>query len=125
MKSVNGVDTVDVSLNKGLATMTLKEGNTVTMKQLRDAIAKNGFTTKQSRVTVNGDFRLDGNTPKLKVSGSGEEFQLKFGDGNSLDAPFNKLNGKPVTVEGTISEPSKGSPADVIIVSSITEKTGK
>jgi hypothetical protein len=123
MKSVNGVDTVDVSLNKGLATMTLKAGNTVTMKQLRDAIAKNGFTTKQSRVTVNGAFVLDGNTPKLKVSGSGEEYQLRFGDGNSVD--LNKLDGKTVTLDGTIPEPAKGKPSDTIIVKSVMASTGK
>jgi hypothetical protein len=125
MKSVNGVESVDVSLNKGLATMTLKEGNTVTMKQLRDAIAKNGFTTKQSRVTVTGTFILDANIPKLKVSGSGEMFLLKMGDGNSVDGPMNKLDGKTLTVEGTVPEGANGKLRDAIVVSSITEKTGK
>src|SRR5947207_11584091 len=120
MKNVNGVDSVDVSLNKGLATMTLKEGNTVTMKQLRDAIAKNGFTTKQSRVTVNGTLILEGNTPKLNISGSGEVYQVRLGDGNGLGGHVNKLNGKAVTVEGTIPEGSKDKPADIIIVSSVT-----
>jgi len=42
------------SLNQGLATVTLKIGNTVTMEQLQRAITKNGFTTKQSNVVVTG-----------------------------------------------------------------------
>ena|SRR5437763_187951 len=121
MKNVNGVESVDVSLNKGLATMTLKPGNTVTMKQLRDAIGKNGFTTKQSRVTVDGTVSLDGNNARLKVTGSGEIYQLKFSDAKEIEAH----NGRVVTVEGTIPEASKGKPADTIIVSSVTERTGR
>src|SRR5205085_12060297 len=103
MKNVNGVESVDVSLNKGLATMTLKAGNTVTMKQLRDAIGKNGFTTKQSRVTVDGTLTMDGGNVSLKVSGSGEVYQLKFSDPKQIEAH----NGKAVTVEGTIPEQAK------------------
>jgi copper chaperone CopZ len=56
LKSVNGVDSVDVSLNKGLATVTLKDGNTVTIKQLQAAIVRNGYSTKQSLVTAIGQL---------------------------------------------------------------------
>jgi copper chaperone CopZ len=50
--SVNGVASVDVSLDKGLAAVKLKPGNSVTLKQLQGAITKNGFTIKQSRLTA-------------------------------------------------------------------------
>jgi copper chaperone CopZ len=50
--SVNGVASVDVSLDKALAAVKLKPGNSVTLKQLQGAITKNGLTIKQSRLTA-------------------------------------------------------------------------
>jgi copper chaperone CopZ len=46
LKSVSGVDSVDVSLAKGLAAVKMKPGNTTTLAQLQHAITKNGFTMK-------------------------------------------------------------------------------
>ena len=54
LKSVAGVDSVDVSLEKGLAVVKMKPGNTATLKQLNEAITKNGFTMKDSTATVVG-----------------------------------------------------------------------
>src|SRR3954469_25796988 len=110
MKSINGVDSVDVSLNKGLATMTFKPGNNVTMKQLRDAIARNGFTTKQSKVVVDGTFSASGGAPKLTISGSGEVFPLTVAE---TGANAEKFEGKNVTIGGTIPEAAKGKPDSI------------
>ena len=60
LKSMNGVDTVDVSLNKGLATVNLKPGNAVTVEQLQHAITKNGFTPRQSDVVATGTLVSQG-----------------------------------------------------------------
>ena len=65
LKSVAGVETVNVSLEKGLASVTLKPGNSASMKQLNDAIAKNGFTMKQSEATIDGQVVQDGGKLKL------------------------------------------------------------
>ena len=67
MKSVAGVDSVDVSLEKGLAAVKMKPGNTATLKQLQDAITKNGFTMKQSKATVAGTILVANGKTKLKV----------------------------------------------------------
>ena len=122
MKNVKGVDTVEVSLNKGLATVTLKEGNTATMKQLREAIAKNGFTTKQSRVVVDGVMISAGGSTSLRVSSSGEVFPLTLDTAKKAQAE--KLNGKTVRVEGTIPEAVKGKVVDSIAAALVTEKKG-
>ena len=66
LKSVSGVDSVVVSLNKGSATVTLNPGNTVTIEQLQHAITKNGFTTKQSTVEVTGTLLTQSSDPKPK-----------------------------------------------------------
>src|ERR1700756_1469120 len=117
MKSVNGVDSVDVSLSKGLATVTLKPGNTVRMKQLLDAVSKNGFTTKQSKVDVNGVLVSDAAGIRLKVSGTDESFTLS-GDPTAMEKARNMV-GKTVVVNGTIPEVPKGKLPETLRLDSI------
>ncbi|MCU1283685.1 MAG: cation transport ATPase [Acidobacteriales bacterium] len=117
MKSVKGVETVEVSLNKGLATMNLKPGNSVAMKQLLEAISKNGFTTKQSKVTANGVIVSESGTLKLKVFGSNDTFTLT-GEPAILDQA-RKLVGKNVLATGTIGEVLKGKSVDSMQLTSI------
>ena len=54
LKKVAGVETVEVSLNKGLATVKLKPGNTVSIPQLWELIHKNGYTPKATIVFLCG-----------------------------------------------------------------------
>jgi copper chaperone CopZ len=121
LKGVNGVDSVDVSLNKGLATVTLKPGNTVTIEQLQHAITKNGFTTKQSTVVVTGTLLSDDHKVTLRVSGSSELFELvpeNHQQANTSD--IKRLSGRAVTVDGIIPETPKGKKPDSIDFRSIT-----
>ena len=106
LKSVPGVDSVDVSLAKGLAAVKLKPGNTATLKQLQTAITKNGFTMKQSAVTAAGTLVVDSGKVQLKVSGSNEMVDL-IPDGQATPIA-DSTNGRPVLVEGVIPETTKG-----------------
>jgi copper chaperone CopZ len=120
LKGVNGVQSVDVSLNKGLATVILKPGNLVTMEELQNAIMKNGFTTKESTVVVTGTLQSNENKLVLRVSGSNEVFNL-IPDGHQANASDTKrLSGKAVTVEGVIPQAPKGKEPDTIDFRSIT-----
>jgi copper chaperone CopZ len=119
LKSVNGVDSVDVSLNKGSATVTLKPGNTVTIEQLQQAITKNGFTTKQSTVAVMGTMLSQSGKVMLRVSGSDEQFDLVPQTPQAQPSDLNSLSGKTVTVEGIIPEVPKGKKPDTIQFHSI------
>jgi copper chaperone CopZ len=112
LKSVPGVDTVNVSLEKGLASVTLKPGNSATLKQLGDAIAKNGFTMKQSEATIAGQVVQDAGKLKLQVTGSNERLEL-VPDANAQPVAAN-LAGKTVEVTGTIPEAAKGKTPEVI-----------
>jgi hypothetical protein len=120
LKSVNGVDLVDVSLNKGLATVTLKDGNTVTIKQLQAAIVRNGYSTKQSLVTAIGQLSLKDNQWILHVSGSNEEFILTP-DGNAKPSDIG-LIGKVVIVVGAMPQLSSGKGLTELHFQSVTEK---
>jgi copper chaperone CopZ len=120
LKSVAGVDSVEVSLEKGLAVVKLKPGNTVTLKQLNDAIAKNGFTMKDSTATVAGSIVIADGKATLLVSGSNERLQLAPQFGAPQDVT--SMVGKRVVVDGRIPEGAKGKTPDTIRYQSITEE---
>lgn len=121
MKSVAGVDSVDVDLEKGVAAVKMKPGNTATLKQLQGAITKNGFTMKQSTATVAGKLVIENGKPRLQVSGSNDVLdlspELKGGPGAE------SMQGKAVVVVGVIPEARKGGAPDSIRYRSITEET--
>jgi copper chaperone CopZ len=117
IQSVSGVASVEVSLENGLASVKLKPGNTVTLKQLQEAITKNGFTMKQSKVVAAGRLIHEGSGSKLLISGSNEVFTLIPESTNT--APIRNTD-NTVVVEGTISEVPKGKTPDSIRYRSLT-----
>jgi copper chaperone CopZ len=119
LKSVSGVDAVDVSLEKGLANVKMKPGNTATFKQLQEAIAKNGFTMKPSNVSVAGKLVMVNGQPQLQVSGSNDVLTLTA---DTKQAEGYRLADKSVLVEGTLNEAAKGKAPDSIRYRSITEE---
>jgi copper chaperone CopZ len=120
LKSVSGVDAVDVSLEKGLANVKMKPGNTATFKQLQDAITKNGFTMKPSNVSVVGKIVVMNGQPQLQVSGSNDLVNLI--PGAPQTANVNAMTNKLVFVEGTLNEAAKGKVPDTIRYRSIVEE---
>lgn len=120
LKAVPGVDNVNVSLEKGLATVTLKPGNAATLKQLQGAIARNGFTMKQSEATMIGKLINSGGRLQLQVSGSNDVLQLVPAGANGPDMTM--MEGKTVKVTGNIPEATKGKLPDTLQVKSIEEQ---
>jgi|ERR1700719_3321855 len=118
--SVNGVASVDVSLEKGLATVKLKPANSVTLKQLQNAITKNGFTMKQSRVTAAGTVIQASGAAKFQISGSNEVLSL-VPESAGVPAPSTNT-GLAVVVEGTIPEIAKGKSPEAIRYRSLTKE---
>lgn len=70
LKRVPGVETVDVSLNKGLATVKLKPGNTVSVLQFWQLLHQKGYTPKATTVSVRGELADGQGQLQLKVSGT-------------------------------------------------------
>jgi hypothetical protein len=112
------VDAVDVSLDKGLASVKMKPGNATTFRQLQEAITKNGFTMKPSNVSVAGKVVMTNGQPQLQVSGSNDVVRLI--PESSQTVKVNELAGKSVLVEGTLNEAEKGKAPDTIHYRSIT-----
>jgi copper chaperone CopZ len=122
LKSVAGVDSVDVSLEKGVAVVKMKLGNTVTLKQLNEAISKNGFTMKDSSAIVTGKVNVTDGKTTLQVSGSNEVLELVPDAGGSSVA---SMVGKSVLINGTIPEAAKGKAPDSIRYRSLEEEQSK
>jgi len=123
LKSVAGVDAVDVSLEKGLAAVKMKPGNTVTLKQLQGAISKNGFTMKQSNAVIAGTVLISDGKAQLRVSGSNDVLQL-IPDSQSMPNAA-VMQGKSLAIAGTIPEAAKGKSPDSLRYRSITEESRK
>ena len=68
LKKVAGVESVDVSLNKGLATVKLKPGNTVTVQQLWQLLHDKGYTPKTTTILGKGEVTNVQRRPALKVA---------------------------------------------------------
>ena len=95
LKKLPGVESVEVSLNKGVAAVKLKPGNTLKPEEFWEAVRKNGFTPKQTTVLVRGDVQGG----KLRVTGTNQLFDLAPDLQNELKA----LAGKTITVQGTLT----------------------
>ena len=123
LKSVAGVETVDVSLEKGLAAVKMKPGNTATLKQLQAAITKNGFTMKTSKAVIAGRVLVSDGKAQLQVSGSNDVVQLVPESQNAANA--SSMQGKSVVVAGAIPEAAKGKSPDSLNYHSLMEEANK
>jgi copper chaperone CopZ len=107
LKKVAGVESVEVSLNKGVATVKLKPGNIVSVPQLWELIHKNGYTPKSTAVSVRGDLAEVNGQVRLKVSGTSDTLTLAVNSKNpAAYSEARKKLGQPVVVQG-VMEPGK------------------
>jgi copper chaperone CopZ len=104
LKKVPGVDSVGVSLNKGLATVKLKPGNTVTVSQLWKLIHDQGYTPKATTVLVRGE--LSSNQAKLQLKPTGTNVVIPLAPDTKKPAAYRQLSnsvGQKVTVRGLLN----------------------
>jgi copper chaperone CopZ len=103
LKKVAGVESVEVSLNKGLATVKLKPGNTVSVPQLWELIHKNGYTPKATTVSVRGELANVNGILRLQVTGTKDTLPLAADPKNAtLYGEASRQIGKTVIVQGVM-----------------------
>jgi len=103
LKKVPGVASVEVSLNKGLATVKLKPGNAVAVPQLWQLLREKGYTPKSTAVSVRGELANVQERLQLTVSGTKDILALVADSKNTAaysEAP--KKLGQSVTVQGVM-----------------------
>ncbi len=104
LKKVAGVASVDVSLNKGLATVKLKPGNTVSVPRLWELLHQKGYTPKATKVLIRGALANVQGRLQLKVSGTNETLALVADPKNA--AAYNeaaKKSGQTVVIRGLMT----------------------
>jgi copper chaperone CopZ len=108
MKKVKGLESVDVSLNKGEALIRLKPGNSVSVEQIRQVVLDNGFTPRDSDVEVVGRVVERDGKPALAVSGLDLVYLLagdRSGRGK-VEELWRHARGKEVVVRGHLPQTS-------------------
>jgi copper chaperone CopZ len=112
LKKVAGVESVDVSLNKGLATVKLKEGNKATVLQLWQLIYEKGYTPKTTVVTVRGLIKAS-EPLQLKIPETNETLILIPDPQNTATyAEVHKKSGQTAIIQGVMT-PGKDLKASV------------
>ena len=113
LKKVPGVESVEVSLNKGLASVKLKPGNSVSVPQLWQLIHEKGYTPKATAVSVRGELATSQGRLHLKVSGT-KDLLMLVSDAKNAAAYGDALKkpGQIVTVQGVMT-PGKDLKASV------------
>ena len=104
LKKVAGVESVEVSLNKGLAAVKLKPGNTVSVPQLWQLLHNQGYTPKATAVSVRGELVNVQGRLQLKVSGTKDTLALAADPGNP--AAYNDVSkklGQTVVLQGVMT----------------------
>jgi NAD-dependent DNA ligase len=108
MKKVDGVKSVNVSLNEGVAVVELRDGNRVTVEQVQQIIKKNGFTPKAVQIVGAGTLVERGGRPALEVSGIDSVYLLvEHPEAKGKLAGTESLIGKSVVITGDLAEPDR------------------
>lgn len=108
MQKIEGVESAKVSLNEGNVKVQLKAGNRVHLKQLRTAVTDQGFSPREATITAVGDVVASGDGLQLRVSGTGDVFEVVEGSGAKLE-PRTGL-----VVTGVVSTPKTDKERDQI-----------
>ena len=122
MKKLEGVETIHISLTKSAAELTLREGNRVTIEQLRTIIKRNGFTPKEAVVTTIGVPARKGGGVVLEVRGQPSTLAIAAGGTPAALKALTEAaaSAAPHVVSGTISQQADG--AEQIVVTSAAPK---
>lgn len=123
LQKLDGVDSVQVSLNDGFALVRFGPASHATVAQVQEAIRKNGFTPKSADVQIRGRVLEDGGRVTLVVPGQPGGFALAdhpLATG-ALAGLRARAAGREVEIHGTVPEPTvKAGAAPAIQVARFT-----
>ncbi len=110
VKKIEGVEAVEVSLNRGVAVIRFRPDNRVTIEQVRRAIRINGFTPKAADVRVTGTVVAREGRFVLEVPGADSAYALKEApESHGAVMQLRAVAGRPLIIEGSVPEtPRRG-----------------
>jgi copper chaperone CopZ len=71
MEKIQGVESVELSLERATADLKLRQGNTLSLDKFRELVKLNGFAAKEAIVTAKGLVVSHNGKPAIEVSGVG------------------------------------------------------
>jgi copper chaperone CopZ len=105
IRKIEGVESVAVSLNEGLADVKLKPGNRLDPGRIRQVARDNGFTPKGAEARVAGKVVERGGKPALAVTGLDLVYVLaEHPDAKGRLSELEKAMGRDVVVSGHLPE---------------------
>jgi copper chaperone CopZ len=116
IKKIEGVKSVEVSLNKGLARVYMKTDNKITLEDLRKAIETRGFTPKEAKVKVKGKVVQEDGEHQLQVTGTREKFKIKCVNKEDNHEIIIQT-GEPTLMEGLIPPQEKDVSSNTLEIS--------
>lgn len=105
VQKLEGVASVEVSLNEGLAVIRLEPANRVALGRIREVIRSNGFAPKEAVIRVSGILVEREEGLALSVSGPDEVYLLAGSPAYPQALTRlrdSSLLGKQLTVEGRV-----------------------
>ena len=124
VRRLDGVESVEVSLERASADVHLRPENHVTLPQLRKIIKDNGFSPREAAVTVIGTLVERGGKPALSLTGSGIVWMLMpaGADHSAYDDAVQRMKtppAEPIEVVGTVAIPTNANQPEELSVQSL------
>jgi hypothetical protein len=100
---MDGVESVSVSLNEGLARISLKPGNRLGLGRFREVVERNGFTPQEARIAGIGEIVPREARLELRVTEAEEVYELVMDPpSQESEKELRRHAGKTIFVEGVI-----------------------
>ncbi len=116
VRNIDGIDSVEVSLNRGVVVIRLKPENRVTLAGIRDAIRENGFTPKEAEVRARGTVLDDSGHLALAMPGIHVAFRLAADSlASGIIDELHRVRGQDVTIDGRVPETARGAREPAIL----------
>jgi cation transport ATPase len=103
LNKMDGLEKVQVSLNKGKAYLQLASNNKLTLKKIQEEVKNNGFSARNAEVTVKGELNKTGDKWQLKTQD--EIFSI---DSDTPTEVLNALNAGKATIKGLVKDEEDG-----------------
>ena len=113
LTKVVGIDTVEVSLTRALATVKLKPGNSVSLAQLVRLVREKGYTIPTASIAVSGLPARNSDRWVLRIPTSGERMELAADP--QLSSALARYANRTVTVRGKMTLAKNGKAAPLAV----------
>ncbi len=109
VKKIDGIDSVAVSLNRGVVVIRLRPDNRVTLERVREVIRENGFTPKAAEVRARGRVVDDSGYLALAMPGMDVAFRLTADSlAPGIIHELQRVRDQDVTIDGRVPETARG-----------------